>query len=85
MNRSNPQKPLKDELLSVRMPNALKERLHKVGRRTRLSISTLTQESLEAICRYFEQHDEIRLPFRLVSSKEPESLRTQTGRGPRRD
>jgi predicted DNA-binding protein len=68
------QKPLKDALISVRIPQALKERVRAVESRTRITSSILAWEALEAICQYVEHRGEIRLPFALVPKAELKTL-----------
>jgi len=63
-------KPLKDALLSVRLPTALKVRILNAQAVTRVPISTLVMESMEATCDYIETHGEIRIPFKMVPGKE---------------
>ncbi|MDR1305037.1 MAG: ribbon-helix-helix domain-containing protein [Verrucomicrobiales bacterium] len=76
--RYNP-KPLKDALLSVRMPSQLKERLAKIEQRTRVTPATMVLESLEAICHYVEKNGEIRMPFLLIPRRELELLQNRAG------
>ncbi|MDR2463084.1 MAG: ribbon-helix-helix domain-containing protein [Verrucomicrobiales bacterium] len=68
------QKPLRDAVISIRVPLKLKERVFEVERRTHVTPGTMMQESLEAICHYVETNGEIRLPFQLVPVRELEKL-----------
>ncbi|MDR0533865.1 MAG: hypothetical protein LBH01_07920 [Verrucomicrobiales bacterium] len=63
-------RPLKDALLSVRLPTLLKERIKKVQSETHVPVSTLTAELMEALCRYVETKGELRIPFDLVPCSE---------------
>ncbi|MDR1191401.1 MAG: ribbon-helix-helix domain-containing protein [Verrucomicrobiales bacterium] len=70
MKKRPTSKPLKDALVSARVPSQLKERLRAVEKRTRVTSSVMLEEALEAICDYVEQTEEIRLPFRLIPDRE---------------
>ena len=76
MKRLTHQKPLRDAVIAVRMPQKLKERVLEVESKTRIPPCTLIQELLESACGYVEKNGEIRMPFQLVPCRELETLRS---------
>ena len=67
-------KPLKEARLSLRLSQALKEKLEKLERETGILPTILAVEGLAAICRYYETKGVVTMPFSVVPTPELKTL-----------